>query len=136
MTDLSLAGDNRIIVKNWKSCRESNGSIPAWTKSKHLQDYYDRDPHYLAQWGLCNEKYHRIVICAGNYFEAPLSASDKVCQAVYGRDLPAGIYDSDETNVSRHSSQLKQHIYQFACPENLGSEENRKNELSRFWNGL
>lgn len=133
MSDLSLAADNRIIAKNWKPCRNNSGGVPAWTKSKHLQDYYDRDSRYLAQWGLCNEKYHRVVICAGNYFEEPLSASDKVCQAVYKGDLPTGIYESESTRLQTNSGQLSRKVYKSKCPENLGSEENRKNELSRFW---
>lgn len=133
MTDLCLAGDNRIIAKNWKPCRNNSGDLPAWTKSKHLQDYYDRDSHYLAQWGLCNEKYHRVVICAGNYFEEPLSTSDKVCQAVYKGALPTGIYESQSTTLPSNSGRLKSSEYNSACPENLGDDENREIELKRFW---
>lgn len=89
----SVAAGYKIIAENWGSCIRSNGDIPDWAKVQYLRQYYDDDPRYLAQWGLCNEKYHRLVICAGNYFEFSPDSSDssRVCWAVFKGNPPTGL---------------------------------------------
>jgi hypothetical protein len=63
-------GAHKIIIANWKSCATgiqtdeiSWAEIPAWARAKSLKPYYYGDPRLLANHGLCNEKFHRVVLC-------------------------------------------------------------------------
>lgn len=69
----AAACDQTIILSNWKSCavgaQAANGAksdwdvIPEWTRDEKIKPYFMDDPHLLAEHGLCNEKFHRVVLC-------------------------------------------------------------------------
>lgn len=72
-TALAQACDQTIVLSNWKSCRigplsEKGGNtdwlaVPAWAKERSIRRYFFEDARLLANHGLCNEKYHRVVLC-------------------------------------------------------------------------
>lgn len=75
----ALACDQTIVLTNWKSCAvgtlsEQGGSsgwdaVPTWTRSPKLQPFFFQDPRLLASHGLCNEKFHRVVLCLPGWKE-------------------------------------------------------------------
>jgi hypothetical protein len=72
-TTSAQACDHTIVLSNWKSCAigplsENGGeadwaAVPAWTKSSALRPYFYDEPRLLANHGLCNAKYHRVILC-------------------------------------------------------------------------
>jgi hypothetical protein len=69
----AYACDHTIVLSNWKSCSigplsETGGeadwlAVPAWTKGPSIRPYFFNDPRLLANHGLCNAKYRRVVLC-------------------------------------------------------------------------
>jgi hypothetical protein len=69
-----------IVLSNWKSCaigplKETGGdadwaTVPAWTKDRAIRPYFDNDPRLLANHGLCNAKFHRVVLCLPGWQES------------------------------------------------------------------
>jgi hypothetical protein len=59
-------------------------AIPEWAKAPHLRKYYDNNPRLLADHGLCNEKFKRLVVCGPGYDDGgnPNDPAHQVCQAV------------------------------------------------------
>ncbi|MGO7872922.1 hypothetical protein [Rhizobium leguminosarum] len=65
--------DQTIVLSNWKSCQvaplsDEGGAadwkaVPEWTRDKAISPYFLNDPRALANHGLCNAKFHRVVIC-------------------------------------------------------------------------
>jgi hypothetical protein len=78
-----------IVAANWKSCatgiqhdEPSFDEIPVLARAPTLRPYYDSDPRLLANHGLCNVKFHRVVLCfpgwQGDHLNTP---ADRVCRA-------------------------------------------------------
>jgi hypothetical protein len=81
--------DPKIIAENWAPCANAaNGVVyerttnfrgepiiitrlqpPAWTRTRSLRPYYLDNPLLLATHGLCNAKFHRLVICLPGWQE-------------------------------------------------------------------
>ncbi|MEJ0093110.1 MAG: hypothetical protein WDN46_06685 [Methylocella sp.] len=79
----------KIIIANWKPCDTgiqtdeiSWAEIPVWARAKSLRPYYYGEPRLLANHGLCNEKFHRIVLCLPGWEESDDKTAGwfKVCQ--------------------------------------------------------
>lgn len=76
----AYACDQPIVLSNWKSCAvgplSETGSeadwkaVPKWTRSKDLRPWFMDDPRLLANHGLCNAKFHRVVLCAPGWQES------------------------------------------------------------------
>lgn len=76
----ALACDQHIVLSNWKSCSvralgDQGGAsdwnaIPVWAKDKKIQPYFMGDPRLLANHGLCNERYRRVVLCLPGWEES------------------------------------------------------------------
>jgi hypothetical protein len=61
-------------------------AVPAWTRNDAISKRFSDDPRVLANHGLCNEKYKRVVLCLPGWDEGPAnSLSLKVCNAVVPR---------------------------------------------------
>jgi hypothetical protein len=79
-TSVACACDQTIILSNWKSCAigqlsEGGGAadwaaVPAWTKDRSISPYFHDDPRLLANHGLCNTKYRRVVLCLPGWEES------------------------------------------------------------------
>ena len=75
-----------IVLSNWRSCAvgtlSANGgnadwvAVPAWTKDRRIQPYFHGEPRLLANHGLCNEKFRRVVLCLPGWEE---SQDKKAC---------------------------------------------------------
>ena len=91
------ACDHTIVLSNWKSCAigqlsQDGGeaadwkAVPAWTK----RSQFGSDPRLLANHGLCNAKFHRVVFCFAG-FEERVSAKDEcwyqICAGVQARRI-------------------------------------------------
>jgi hypothetical protein len=81
------AEGHTVIITNWKPCatgiqhdEPSFDEIPAWARAKSLRPYYYYDPRVLANHGLCNAKFHLVVLCLPGWEES-LEHGDwyKVC---------------------------------------------------------
>jgi hypothetical protein len=76
----ALACDHSIVLSNWVSCAtgplsESGGdvdwaAVPTWTRDRAIRPYFYNDPRLLANHGLCNAKYRRIVLCLAGWEES------------------------------------------------------------------
>jgi hypothetical protein len=73
------ACDQTIILSNWSSCAiaplgNSKGAtwdtVPTWTNSSDLRPYFFDDPRLLAEHGLCNAKFKRVVLCLPGWQES------------------------------------------------------------------
>ena len=74
------ACDQAIRLSNWNSCAigrlsESGGeadwaAVPAWTRDPAIRPYFYNDPRLLANHGLCNAKFRRIVLCPAGWQES------------------------------------------------------------------
>jgi hypothetical protein len=79
----------KVVAANWKPCatgvqhdEPSFDEIPAWARAASLRPYYDSDPRLLANHGLCNAKFHRVVLCLPGWQEDhDNSPSFRVCHA-------------------------------------------------------
>lgn len=85
---------DKIVIANWKSCATgiqtdeiSWAEIPAWARAKSLKPYYNSNPRLLALHGLCNEKFHRVVLCPVGWEESDgedkTAGWFKVCQGYF-----------------------------------------------------
>jgi hypothetical protein len=79
----------KIVIANWKPCATgiqteeiSWAEIPAWARVKSLRPYYFGEPRLLANHGLCNEKFHRVVLCLPGWEDSDDKTAGwfKVCQ--------------------------------------------------------
>jgi hypothetical protein len=73
------ANAHDIIIENWKPCatgfQRKDGErswleIPAWARIASLRPWYYGDPRLLANHGLCNAKFHRVVLCLPGWQES------------------------------------------------------------------
>jgi hypothetical protein len=79
----------KVVAANWKPCatgiqrdEPSFDEIPAWARAPELRPYYDSDPRLLANHGLCNAKFHRVVLCLPGWQEDHANTPEfRVCQA-------------------------------------------------------
>jgi hypothetical protein len=79
-TPVVRACDQTIVLSNWKSCRagplsEKGGdadwpAVPAWTNDRAIRPYFYDDPRLLANHGLCNAKFRRVVLCLPGWEES------------------------------------------------------------------
>jgi hypothetical protein len=91
------AAHSKIVIANWKPCATgiqhddpSWDEIPAWARAKSLQPYYLGEPRLLAIHGLCNKKFHRVVLCLPGWEDGDKTEPEfKVCQE-YQTILPDG----------------------------------------------
>ena len=83
-----------IINSNWKPCatgvqheEPSWDEVPAWTRKKAISKYFDDEPRLLANHGLCNEKFHRVVLCLPGWDEPGAIDDDwhRVCRLWYAQ---------------------------------------------------
>jgi len=86
-----------IHRENWKPCAlrsmDANYAdadfwavIPAWTRKPEIAKYFDNEPRLLANHGLCNAKFERVVLCLPAWdIDPPTTPAQKVCGAVLGR---------------------------------------------------
>jgi hypothetical protein len=72
----------KVVAANWKPCatgvqhdEPSFDEFPAWANTKALRPYYDSDPRLLSNHGLCNAKFHRVVLCLPGW-EENVTATD------------------------------------------------------------
>ena len=74
------ACDQTIHPSNWNSCAvgplsENGGeadwaAVPVWTRNPAIRPYFANDPRLLALHGLCNAKFHRVVLCLAGWQES------------------------------------------------------------------
>ena len=58
--------------------------VPAWTREKAISAYFGNDPRLLANHGLCNAKFHRVVLCQPGWQTGnPDECSYLVCSGYY-----------------------------------------------------
>lgn len=62
--------DQPIMISNWSLCAIANEggaadwkAVPAWTRQKAISTYFGNEPRLLANHGLCNAKFQRVVLC-------------------------------------------------------------------------
>ncbi|MDI5924403.1 hypothetical protein [Rhizobium leguminosarum] len=86
--------DQPIMISNWSFCATANVSdeggdadwkiVPAWTREKAISAYFGNDPRLLANHGLCNAKFHRVVLCQPGWQTGnPDECSYLVCSGYY-----------------------------------------------------
>jgi hypothetical protein len=92
----ALAVDHTINPANWKSCAvgplsddggQDWSAVPAWTHDPAISKWFYNEPRLLANHGLCNEKFHRVVLCLPGWdMDGPQKDGwYLVCSAVLGR---------------------------------------------------
>lgn len=74
------ACDQTIILTNWKSCAVGTlvagdeisqwAAVPKWARDEKIRPFFFDDPRLLAKHGLCNGKFHRVVLCLPGWQEA------------------------------------------------------------------
>lgn len=77
---VASACDQPIVFSNWKSCaigqlspeggKADWAAIPSWTKDRAISPYFHNEPRLLANHGLCNEKFRRVVLCLPGWQES------------------------------------------------------------------
>ncbi|MBX5220507.1 hypothetical protein HJC04_09330 [Rhizobium sp. NLR8a] len=86
--------DQPITISNWSFCATGNVSaeggaadwkvVPAWTREQAISAYFGNDPRLLANHGLCNAKFHRVVLCQPGWQTGnPDTCSYLVCSGFY-----------------------------------------------------
>jgi hypothetical protein len=80
VTTLAAACDQTITVSNWKSCAVGRlgttagvsdwNAVPQWVRDNKIKPYFFGDPRLLAVHGLCNAKFHRVVLCLPGWQES------------------------------------------------------------------
>ncbi len=80
VTTLAAACDQTIIISNWKSCAlgplgttagmSDWNAVPQWVRDNQIKPYFFGDPRLLAVHGLCNAKFHRVVLCLPGWQES------------------------------------------------------------------
>ncbi|MDF0695492.1 hypothetical protein PYR71_02995 [Rhizobium sp. MC63] len=93
-TAQAFACDQPVVISNWSFCATGNVSaeggaadwkvVPAWTREKAISAYFGNDPRLLANHGLCNAKFHRVVLCQPGWQTGnPDECSYLVCSGYY-----------------------------------------------------
>jgi hypothetical protein len=92
----AFAVDRTINPANWRSCAVGPlgdiggdadwNAVPRWTRDPAISRWFYNEPRLLALHGLCNEKFHRVVLCLPGW---DMSGPQKdpwylVCSAVFG----------------------------------------------------
>ncbi|MBB4239246.1 hypothetical protein [Rhizobium esperanzae] len=93
--------DQPVVISNWSFCATGNVSaeggaadwkiVPAWTRADAVSAYFGNDPRLLANHGLCNAKFHRVVLCqpgwqTGNPDECSYLVCSGYYSALYGKE--------------------------------------------------
>jgi hypothetical protein len=78
--DAAVACDQTIVLTNWKSCAvgplsEEGGeqdwkAVPSWARDSKIRPFFFDDPRMLAEHGLCNSKFKRVVMCLPGWQES------------------------------------------------------------------
>ncbi|PCK85789.1 hypothetical protein CPT32_16160 [Rhizobium sophoriradicis] len=90
----TFACDQPIVISNWSLCATGNVSaeggaadwkvVPAWTRQKAISAYFGNEPRLLANHGLCNEKFQRVVTCLPGWeMGDPDECSYLICSGYY-----------------------------------------------------
>ena len=90
----AFACDQPVVISNWSFCATGNVSaeggaadwkvVPPWTREKAISAYFGNDPRLLANHGLCNAKFHRVVLCQPGWQTGnPDECSYLVCSGYY-----------------------------------------------------
>ncbi|MDR6904208.1 hypothetical protein J2W52_005842 [Rhizobium miluonense] len=76
----ATACDQTVTVSNWKSCAVGPlgatagmsdwNAVPQWVRDDKIKPYFFGDPRLLALHGLCNVKFHRVVLCLPGWQES------------------------------------------------------------------
>lgn len=86
--------DQPITISNWSLCAIANVSdeggqadwkaVPAWTRQKAISAYFGNEPRLLANHGLCNAKFQRVVLCLPGWdMGDPDECSYLICSGYY-----------------------------------------------------
>ncbi|OHV26844.1 hypothetical protein EOS93_06670 [Rhizobium sp. RMa-01] len=86
--------DQPVVISNWSLCATGNVSaeggaadwkvVPAWTRQKAISAYFENEPRLLANHGLCNAKFQRVVLCLPGWQTGnPDECSYLVCSGYY-----------------------------------------------------
>ncbi|MGZ2451083.1 hypothetical protein ACVIRO_003837 [Rhizobium ruizarguesonis] len=86
--------DQPIMISNWSLCAIANVSdeggaadwkaVPAWTRQKAISTYFGNEPRLLANHGLCNAKFQRVVLCLPGWeMGDPDECSYLICSGYY-----------------------------------------------------
>ncbi|MGR9195251.1 hypothetical protein [Rhizobium leguminosarum] len=86
--------DQPVVISNWSFCATGNVSaeggaadwkiVPAWTRKDAISAYFGNDPRLLANHGLCNAKFQRVVLCQPGWQTGnPDECSYLVCSGYY-----------------------------------------------------
>ncbi|ARM86826.1 hypothetical protein RHEC894_CH00477 [Rhizobium sp. CIAT894] len=86
--------DQPVVISNWSFCATGNVSaeggaadwkvVPAWTHDDAVSAYFGNDPRLLANHGLCNAKFRRVVLCQPGWQTGnPDECSYLVCSGYY-----------------------------------------------------
>lgn len=86
--------DQPIMISNWSLCAIANVSaeggaadwkaVPAWTREKTISACFGNEPRLLANHGLCNAKFHRVVLCQPGWETGnPDECSYLICSGYY-----------------------------------------------------
>ncbi|WHO73095.1 hypothetical protein [Rhizobium sp. BT03] len=86
--------DQPVVISNWSFCATGNVSaeggaadwkvVPAWTREDAISAYFGNDPRLLANHGLCNAKFRRVVLCQPGWQTGnPDECSYLVCSGYY-----------------------------------------------------
>ncbi|WP_064693614.1 hypothetical protein [Rhizobium aegyptiacum] len=86
--------DQPIMISNWSLCAIANVSdeggqadwkaVPAWTRQKAISAYFGNEPRLLANHGLCNTKFQRVVLCLPGWdMGDPDECSYLICSGFY-----------------------------------------------------
>jgi hypothetical protein len=91
----SYACDHTIFADNWKSCAVGDltndggdgdwAAVPKWTRKPSISYFFGNEPRLLANHGLCNEKFHRVVLCLVGWEDGDdkNSCEYKICEAFF-----------------------------------------------------
>ncbi|SCB57684.1 hypothetical protein GA0061105_103140 [Rhizobium aethiopicum] len=86
--------DQPIMISNWSLCAIANVSdeggqadwkaVPEWTRQKAISAYFGNEPRLLANHGLCNTKFQRVVLCLPGWeMGDPDECSYLICSGFY-----------------------------------------------------
>ncbi|MDR9804605.1 hypothetical protein [Rhizobium hidalgonense] len=90
--------DQPVVISNWSLCAIANVSdeggaadwkaVPAWTRQKAISAYFGNEPRLLANHGLCNAKFQRVVTCLPGWeMGDPDECSYLICSGYYSSAL-------------------------------------------------
>ncbi|MBB4239252.1 hypothetical protein [Rhizobium esperanzae] len=86
--------DQPIKISNWSLCAIANVSdeggdadwkaVPEWTRQKTISAHFENEPRLLANHGLCNAKFQRVVLCLPGWeMGNPDECSYLICSGYY-----------------------------------------------------